>query len=113
MADECTRVLNPGVPQRTVSFPWGDVAYPWPGGRTLCNYDCGVDESVFVMLDEFCGASLDGNDDPTWDQAIKGNDSQLWWDSGYEELANLDRFDVIDPVAADAIGDDEDIYDTR
>ena len=64
------------------------------------------------MLDEFCGASLDANDDPTWEQAIKGNDSQQWWDSGYEELANLDRFDVIDPIAADAIGDDEDIYDT-
>ena len=64
------------------------------------------------MLDEFCGVSLDNEDDPTWDQAIKGNESQKWWDAGYEELANLDRFDVIEPIAADQVGDDEDIYDT-
>ena len=62
--------------KRTVSFPWGDVQYPWPGGRTLSTFDAGVDDGVFVMLDEFCGASIDGDDDPSWDKAIKGNDSQ-------------------------------------
>ena len=112
LAGSCTRSVCSAIPSRTVSFPWGEVQYPWPGGRTLSTYDTGVDNGVFVMLDEFCGVSLDSSDDPTWERAIKGNDSQEWWEAGYDEMRNLERFGVVELVAADAIDPSEDIYDT-
>ena len=64
------------------------------------------------MLDEFCGVSLNSSDDPSWDKAIKGNDSQEWWEAGYDEMRNLERFGVVELVVADQIDPSEDIYDT-
>ena len=93
-----------GLPKRSVSFAWGaDVDYPWPVGRTLSTYDTGVDDAVFVMFDEFSGASVDVDDDPSYEQAVKGNDSQKWADAREEDIDNLRRFNVIQEIPADEV----------
>ena len=42
----------------------------------------------------------------------KSNESKQWWDEGWAEIDNLDRFGVIKRVPVDSIEHDEDIYDT-
>ena len=74
-------------------------------------YDTGIDNSVFV-LEECVLTSLTADDDPTWEQASKGNDSQSWFDAADGEKDNLERFGVFVLVPADSVPADEDIFDT-
>ena len=84
-----------------VRFPWGDVPTPWVRGYSTI-YDTGIDDSVFV-LEECVLTSLTSKDDPAWEQASAGNDSQEWYDAADGEYDNLCRFEV---------PSDEDIFDS-
>ena len=62
-------------------------------------------------MDEFVGTSVEEGDDPSWEQAIRGNDSQKWYRAADDEHDNLVRFQVFEPWAADCVLCDEDIFD--
>ena len=104
------RHISQEAPRRVVRFAWGDVPTPWVDGYSTM-YDTGIDNSVFVM-DECVLTSLTEDDDPTWDAAIKGNESQKWENAAWAEDDNLSRFGVYVLVAADLVPYDEDIFDT-
>jgi hypothetical protein len=115
--DEDLRALNSirrhvtkEAPRRVVRFDWGDVPTPWVEGYSTI-YDTGIDDSVFV-LDECVLTSLTSEDDPSWEQAFKGNDSQEWAAAADGECDNLERFGVFLLVPADSVPADEDIFDT-
>lgn len=98
-------VHRDSLPDVTVSFAWGDV--PLSSCMRVENmpYDTGIDQTVFV--------SMDASDDPTWEQAKRGNERQQWDDARIEELENLERFKVIkEKIPADKVPWDCDIYDT-
>ena len=116
-ADDDLRALNTvrrhvtqEAPRRVVRFPWGDCPTPWVDGYSTV-YDTGIDDAVFV-LEECVLTSLTSDDDPPWEQASKGNDSQSWFDAADGEKDNLERFGVFLLVPADSVPADEDIFDT-
>ena len=98
------------APRRVVRFPWGDVPTPWVSGYSTI-YDTGIDDSVFV-LEECELTSLTSEDDPAWEKASAGNDSQEWHDAADGEYDNLCRFEVFRLVPADEVPSDEDIFDS-
>lgn len=104
------RHVTQEAPRRVVRFPWGDCPAPWVDGYCTI-YDTGIDDSVF-MLDECILTSLTSDDDPSWEQASSGNESQSWFDAAYGEKDNLERFGVFILIAADKVPPDEDIFDT-
>ena len=91
-------------------FPCGDVPAPWVSGYSMI-YDTGIDDSVFV-LEKCVLTSLTSEDDPAWEQASAGNDSQEWYDAADSEYDNLCRFEVFRLVPADEVPSDEDIFDS-
>ena len=93
-----------------VRFPCGDVPAPWVSGYSMI-YDTGIDDSVFV-LEKCVLTSLTSEDDPAWEQASTGNDSQEWYDAADSEYDNLCRFEVFRLVPADEVPSDEDIFDS-
>ena len=107
---DVSRRVSSEAPRRVVRFPWGDVPAPWVSGYSTI-YETGIDDSVFV-LEEECLTSLTEDDDPTWESAIKGNDSQKWFGAADTEDDNLQRFGVYQCVPADEVPGDEDIFDT-
>jgi hypothetical protein len=106
-----TRVVTYEAPRRTVRFPWGDVPTPWISGYSTI-YDTGIDDSVFILEDDVICTSLHDGDDPHWEQAVRGNDSQQWYKAADAEYDNLERFGVFQLVAADKVPSDEDIFDS-
>ena len=82
----------------------------WVSGYSTI-YDTGIDDSVFV-LEECVLTSLTSEDDPTWERASAGNDSQGWYDAADGEHDNLNRFEVFRLVPADEVPGDEDIFDS-
>lgn len=104
------RHVTQEAPRRVVRMPWGDVPTPWVDGFSTI-YDTGIDDSVF-LLEECVLTSLSSDDDPSWEQASSGNDSQSWFDAADGEKNNLERFGVFALVAADSVPSDEDIFDT-
>ena len=64
------------------------------------------------MLEECVLTSLTSEDDPAWEKASAGNDSQEWHDAADGEYDNLCRFDVFRLVPADEVPSDEDIFDS-
>ncbi len=107
------RRVTSEAPRRVVRFPWGDVPSPWVSGYSTI-YDSGIDDAVFALYDDPEGVytSLEDGDDPSWEQAYNGNESQGWCDSADGEYDNLNRFGVIELWPADKVPLDEDIYDT-
>ena len=108
--DSLRRKVTSAAPRRIVRFPWGDVPAPWVSGYSTV-YDSGIDDSVFVM-DEEVLTSLNEDDDPQWEAAVRGNESQKWYDAADNENENLKRFGVYEKIPADQVPADEDIFDT-
>ena len=106
-----TRSISTEAPRRVVRFPWGDVPTPWVGGYSTV-YDSCIDDAVFALFDEMVCTSLDDDDDPSWEQAIRGNESQQWYAAADVEYDNLSRFEVFELWPADKVPLDEDIFDT-
>ena len=51
-----------------------------------------------IWVDDPGVTSLTSDDDPPWEQASKGNDSQSWFDAADGEKDNLERFGVFPVV---------------
>ena len=70
------RIVSAEAPRRVVRFPWGDVPAPWVSGYSGIYESC-IDDSVFTLIEDIF-TSLEEGDDPSWEQAVAGNESQKW-----------------------------------
>ena len=103
------RNLSAGVPTNMVSYPWGNVPYEWCAGFDNLvlfhtEVDCGVYCDVLT--------SLEAADDPSYHQAMRGEDRLHWYDAREDELGALKNLGVIVLTPADAVPSGTDIYDT-
>ena len=72
-----------------------------------CVYKTGVDDTVSAFT------SMDANDDPSYEQAMRSNDRPHWIDVRDQEMRNLEDFGVRQLIAADKVPTECDIFGTK